>query len=223
MGLGQPDVQRNEAGLGAEADHGQRGRRTAAAVRRRRPKPAEVQSSGVPRPAAGTAPAERPCRGAWRPGRSSRPGGRLGLLVLEHHQEERRQRHEFPGHEEQHAVARDHDDQHAGGQEIEEEPGRPQGPARGVGLQVGDPVHGGQAAHQRGHRGEEGRQPVEADVKGPERQRPGQAQVGHPAGEGGLRRDDQGSRQRRWHRPKPREPRPRVAARPSTRPRRPRP
>ena len=44
------------------------------------------------------------------------------FFVFQRHEEERSQRHEFPTHEEQHAVARHDNQQHAGGQQIEEEP-----------------------------------------------------------------------------------------------------
>ena len=74
MGLGQPDVHRNEAGLRAEADHGQQEEDAAAA-----PPPSRAARNRATRhscPTAETAPAERPCPGAWPPGRSSRPGER---------------------------------------------------------------------------------------------------------------------------------------------------
>ncbi len=44
------------------------------------------------------------------------------FFVFQRHEEERCQRHEFPTREEQHAVAGHDDQQHAGGQQIEEEP-----------------------------------------------------------------------------------------------------
>ena len=182
-----------------------RRKRTPPAPPRRR-EPLEIQRPGIP----AQQQEHRQQKGrAQVHGHEVSPAGPADALffVFQRHQEERRQRHEFPAHEKQHAVARHDDQQHAGGEQIEEEPGETPRFFRAgsgqVSCEIFAPVDGRQHGHQRDRRREDRRKRVDFHVGRTQRQRPRQPQRLRPAGNEHAKRRQQGRCRRpakRWPR-----------------------
>jgi len=166
VSLGQPDVKGHEARLRSEANDGQNEQQTRMVRNRldRRGASREFRRSRV-------RPQQRKHRQQEQRsqvrGHKVRPA-RLThflVLVLECHKEERGQRHDLPRHEEQHDIARGGDQDHAGNQEAEEEPGCAERLAITIRTQVLDAVDGCQSTQQEDRDEEERGQRVQLNVK----------------------------------------------------------
>ena len=113
-----------------------------------------------------------------------KPGGlpHLGQTMLEGHQKEGSQRHDLPGHEEEHRIGGNHDQNHGRNHHVQEKPVRTQGGRVGVSLQISRCVQGAeqsQQAHGQQKKSSEGIQ-VEGQVttRHPPGQRPGLRRIG---------------------------------------------
>ena len=195
VGLRQPDVQRDQAGLGAEADEPQREEQPRRG-RTRAPQGLEADEVESPRGPAQQEEEGEQEGGAHVGGHEEDEAGAadLGLLVVEGDEREGGDGHHLPGHEEEHAVGRGE----------HERDGDEQGPVEeDEGAERSPPHRRPHVARAEGRRRdgegeerglEERRERVEPEVEGPERLRPG---------EDPLRRG--GPEQEREHRGEPHE------------------
>jgi hypothetical protein len=181
--LGQPEVHRPEAGLGAEADQGEHEAQRAA-------RGAGARQVGKGK-AAGRAREQREQgeehqHADVRGDEVRRAGAAHAVpLALECDQEEGGDRHHLPGEQEADAVARQHHPRHGGLEQVEGDQRRPDAATAVVAPEVAQAVEGGQAGHQEHAGEEERREAVETDAHAAERQRPRHRQHDHgPVGEG---------------------------------------
>ncbi len=173
MRFGQPDVERHEAGLGAEADQGQHEHHSRSTPAARR---AWYVAKGVKFQAC------RACQAQQHEGEEQKrrpqmgrnqkhPAGvtHLRLFVLEGHEEVCSQRHDLPGHQEQDGGARDQHHHHAGDEEVEEEPRPAQRFLVTIGEQVVAAVDRRQSRQPQHRQQEERAEPQGIDLRRAER------------------------------------------------------
>ena len=170
VGLGEPDVQRHDARLGAEAQQGQhegaagRGPGQAAEAGEVQPAPAQQEEQGHQEGGADLRCGQvgQPC-----------PSG-AGLLVLEGDQEPGADGHGLPGQEEQHGVAGQDHHGHAGHQQVVEQPGGAQ--AAGGMAQIPAAVERRNRADAVHRQQKEAGQGIQGHAEGaPDLPQPGQA------------------------------------------------
>ena len=122
--LGKPDVQRNHARLHAEAKKEKQKNR--ALLERRHARSQQVEAGEIQAAAGGSENQKRDQQQAGagvRHDQEKHSGvARLFLFVLEADQAERRERHDFPRHQEEERIRRGEDQREAQQQQVEEEP-----------------------------------------------------------------------------------------------------
>ncbi len=179
--VGQPDVQGPEAGLGAEADQGDEEDGARARGRARGGDRVEVEAARV----LGEHREEREEEGDADVGGDEVGDARaahLVALVLEGDEEEGAQRHHLPGHEEEDAVAGEHDCGHRGDEQVEERRGHREPALARVAGQIAAAVDRGEPGDEEDAEQEEGAQRIHSEVEASDRQAPREPQTGRAAG-----------------------------------------
>ena len=193
MRLGEPDVERDQAGLGSKTNQRQQEQAAGRAGRRR------VRRE-ILRAARATQQEEQrqQKRQADVAGHQIGPARfpHAGRRVVVDHQEERRQGHRLPGHEEEHAVPRQQHDRQARDQRVVEQPEPPR-IASVPRPEIADGVDRGQPGKQEGRQEEKRGQRIDPRRERAVRHVPGERPRGIRAEHQRQRRRDQAGQARR--------------------------
>ncbi|OPZ76764.1 MAG: hypothetical protein BWY77_01830 [bacterium ADurb.Bin431] len=173
MGLGQPDVEGEESGLGAESGQAEQ-KDQAPELRSGQCCPGELVEIERTRARPGQQPEHEKEQDDADVGRDQvdqAGASSLRPFILKGDEEKGRHRHDLPGDDEEHAVGRGRDQGHAEDEEVEKEKRATSRGSAALALKITGAVKGGQGGDEKDDEQEKGRQRVDHQGEGERRDR----------------------------------------------------